>query len=260
MAMSAPAQPLTKQNLDGWGDRITTLENALKRQGHQRLLGPMAILKDFHEWLRSREPTPEAMQALGQALLEVRACVVVPGKEPDGRVFERLQELSRPEEDEAARAMLDSLVDAGEAELEALVASVQPERRRKPHDDLGTLREPLATAGGQAAGRVLMKGELQPGLLTDLLQLFAQNMETGCLVIEGPRHRASIYFRDGSITDAECGGDVGERGFFRAMMCKEGRFAYQRGVAAPVERIFRNAQHLIMDTLRLIDESSEDRP
>ncbi|MCU0654008.1 MAG: DUF4388 domain-containing protein [Polyangiaceae bacterium] len=260
--MSAPAQPLTKQNLDGWGDRITTLENALKRQGHQRLLGPMATLRDFYEWLRSREPTPEAMQALGQALLEVRACVVVPGKEPDGRVFERLRELSRPEEDEAARAMLDSLVDAGEAELEALVASVQPEKQGKPQDDLGTLREPLTTARGQAppGGRVLMKGELQPGLLTDLLQLFAQNTETGCLMIEGPGHRASIYFRDGSIIDAECKGDVGERGFFRAMMCKEGRFAYQRGVAAPEERIFRNAQHLIMDTLRLIDESSEERP
>ena len=40
------------------------------------------------------------------------------------------------------------------------------------------------------------------------------------------------------------------------MHIREGRFSYQRGVQAPEVRIYRSAQHLIMDTLRMIDEAS----
>jgi hypothetical protein len=101
----------------------------------------------------------------------------------------------------------------------------------------------------------MMKGELQPGLLADLVQIFAQNQETGRLVIEGGDGiPAVVHFKKGRIADAECGGESGERGFFHAMLIQEGRFSYQRGVEVPEERIFRSAHHLIMDTLRLIDE------
>jgi len=132
----------------------------------------------------------------------------------------------------------------------------------RPRDELGTLREPLVAANGKSTSlenpeaRVLMKGELQPGLLSDIIQLFAQNSETGRLYIEGGDKAASIYLIDGTIVNAVCGELEAERGFFEAMNIHKGRFSYQRGVKTPDVRIFRTAQHLIMETLRLIDEQS----
>jgi hypothetical protein len=173
-----------------------------------------------------------------------------------------------PEETSPALWMRRSLADADDHELDAFAGLIrQSEAKRQESatgkralDELGTLREPIpsATSGvaPTTAARVLMKGELQPGLVTDLLQLFAQNAETGRLVLEGKTTLASVFFREGRITDAECEEDGGEKAFFRAMLIRDGRFSYERGVETPTPRIFRSAQHLIMDTLRLIDEAS----
>jgi hypothetical protein len=138
---------------------------------------------------------------------------------------------------------------------------------KRPTDDLGTLREPLLQRAGAAGApgapatdgpdaRVLMKGELQPGLLSDIIQLFAQNSETGRLYIEGVDRVASIYLTDGAIVNAQCDDVEGERAFFEAMNISKGRFSYQRGVRATDIRINRTAQHLIMEALRLIDEQA----
>ncbi|MEM6962864.1 MAG: DUF4388 domain-containing protein, partial [Myxococcota bacterium] len=71
-------------------------------------------------------------------------------------------------------------------------------------DELGTLTEASADKGA----RVLMKGELHPGLLTDLVQLFGQNMETGCLRLSGD-DAAQVYFRQGQVSHALCGDSTG---------------------------------------------------
>jgi hypothetical protein len=129
-----------------------------------------------------------------------------------------------------------------------------PTRKAGSDDADGKATAPVGAAG--AAARVLMKGELQPGLLADLIQLFSQNTETGRLVVEATDGEASVFFKDGRIVDASFSDDVGEKAFFRTMLVQRGRFSYQRGAEAAQVRIQRSAQHLIMDTLRLIDEAS----
>jgi hypothetical protein len=235
----------------GWGDRIEALEAALSRSGMTRLLGPMGQIRAYFA-SRGGVLDEEATRLLARALGEVRACVADAGRTFDPELLVRL-------EPEAARELFDSLLGADDSAIETLVAAVgegaAPAPASKARDELGTLREPLASQQPGAA-RVLMKGELQPGLLTDLIQLFSQNTETGSLFLEGKTSSASIFFKDGRIVDAACGEETGERAFFLAMLVREGRFSYQRGVEAPTPRIFRSAQHLIMDTLRLIDEST----
>ncbi len=166
-----------------------------------------------------------------------------------------------------AEAAMSDLAAGDDHEVAALLSAMtvpQPKAANlgRPRDELGTLREPLVAANGKSTSlenpdaRVLMKGELQPGLLSDIIQLFAQNSETGRLYIEGGDKAASIYLIDGTIVNAVCGDLEAERGFFEAMNIHKGRFSYQRGVKTPDIRIFRTAQHLIMETLRLIDEQS----
>ena len=92
----------------------------------------------------------------------------------------------------------------------------------------------------------------KPALLIASLALAA--LTSAGARAEDPTFR--IEFKDGVVTDAECGEDTGERAFFSAMCIREGRFSYERGVEAQEVRIYRTAQHLIMDTLRLMDESS----
>lgn len=158
-------------------------------------------------------------------------------------------------------AMRVQLATSSENELDMILSTLEGPTADESslQDELGTLREPLGgkKAASATGARVLMKGELHPGLLGDLVQLFTQNKETGQLVIEADEQRADIYFAEGHVCEATCRGEHGEKAFFHAMCLQKGRFSYQRGVAAPVQRIKRKTQHLIMDTLRLIDEAQE---
>lgn len=248
-----------------YGDRLLALEATLARRGRDDLLAPLRSLRASLAAISDATP-PEARRALDdvarRTLGAIREAVSDPRRSIPLALLEDLERVAlRIEADVTdgwADGVLVGLGDADDAELETLAAAVRSIARVAPKDDLGTLREPLnqKPAGGGAPPRVLMKGELHPGLLADLIQLFAQNCETGSLLIEGKGASASVFFKNGMIVDAVCGEDTGEKGFFRAMHVREGRFSYQRGVEADEVRIYRTAQHLIMDTLRMIDEAS----
>jgi hypothetical protein len=200
------------------------------------------------------DPT-ELLSLVGRILVEAKTCVAEK-REPRAEVVAEAAALrSMTEEATAAEtaSLLAGFGDLDDSSLDALALEVTA--AAKPKDNLGTLREGLRGTKN-TSGRVLMKGELHPGLLTDLMQLFAQNMETGCLVVEGEAGTASVYFREGRIVDAALGSEVGEKAFFLAMGIREGRFSYQKDLDAGEVRIHRSAQHLIMDTLRIIDEAS----
>ena len=154
----------------------------------------------------------------------------------------------------AAETLLAGLAALETGNLDGLVENLVPHLTPET-DELGTMRSPLVK--GSPDARVLMKGELHPGLLTDLVQLFAQNAETGRLVLreETSRRMASIFFDAGKIVDAALDGGVGEDAFMGAMAIRRGLFSYQRGVKADHIRISRSTKHLLFESLRLLDES-----
>jgi hypothetical protein len=159
-----------------------------------------------------------------------------------------------PSDHMAAETLLAGLAALETGNLDGLVENLVPHLTPET-DELGTMRSPLVK--GSPDARVLMKGELHPGLLTDLVQLFAQNAETGRLVLreETSRRMASIFFDAGKIVDAALDGGVGEDAFMGAMAIRRGLFSYQRGVKADHIRISRSTKHLLFESLRLLDES-----
>jgi hypothetical protein len=245
-----------------WTERVKSLEQTLARRRRGDLLPAVGLLLRVLEIVVAEEREAELNALIVRVLSEVKTCIDDRSRAVSSSLFVEMDALLEGAEqarDDWASDVLADLGSADDDQLEALSSAVKALEPMSPRDELGTLREPLnrsAAGGGGAAARVLMKGELHPGLLADLIQLFAQNTETGLLLIEGKGSRASIYFKDGVIVDTLCGEDIGEKGFFRSMHIREGRFSYQRGVEAETVRIFRTAQHLIMDTLRMMDEAS----
>jgi Domain of unknown function (DUF4388) len=91
--------------------------------------------------------------------------------------------------------------------------------------------EAQTTWPGADPGRaqVLVKGEIVPGLLEELLELFSLNHETGTLHVQGPTVSGAIHLVAGEVGDAELGSTRGEAAKFRVLALATGRFVYERG-------------------------------
>jgi hypothetical protein len=270
------SEPAARTTLDIWERKTASLEPVLVRGGRADLLPALTTIRGLIIALSAAaEDGQSSMPLLARAISELKGCVMDPRRHCDPLLYDeieratreaRAREMSRAERASWADTLLSTFGNVDDTAFEKMLQSVTrleaatPTATSRLRDELGTLREPLSDSKLQSASsnsaRVLMKGELQPGLLADLIQLFSQNSETGRLVIEGSGALASIYFKNGKIVDAECGNETGEKAFFETMIIREGRFSYQRGVEGGETRIFRSAQHLIMETLRLIDESA----
>jgi hypothetical protein len=253
-----------------WSNTTAALEAMLVRAGRADLLPSIACVRRFLGVLSTGNAPRESSALLGRAVGEIRLCIADPSREPTPVVFEALDAASpshvRSEAREAgadsrvqsraAASVLAGFADADEGTFSGLLAGIAPERRVvKARDELGTLREPLlARSPGDAGSRVLLKGELSSGLMADLLQLLAQNADSGSLVVEAPSARYAIYLDAGRVVHAESPEGTGEEAFFAAMAASEGRFAFQRGAVSAQATIGRSARELVMETLRRMDE------
>lgn len=252
--------------LDAWAERTNAIASALSRSGRDDLLPVVCALRDLLLSAKDSENadahSDTVVAVVEQTLRAVKENLSGRTRGLDPSLLARVVEAhdaidasqTTPEEKGWAEGVLNGFAEIDGAGLDSLLGSLKATKKLPQKDGLGTLREPLADGD---KSRVLMKGELTAGLLADLIQLFAQNLESGCLVLEASDGTsASVYLKEGTIADAACGADVGEKAFFSAMSIQEGRFVYRRGVEPPCHRIQRSAQHLIMDTLRMMDEAS----
>lgn len=262
----------TTLQIDTWIDRTRALEKVLEVHGRADLAPVVLAVREAlvdakHERI-GREIT---LSVVASAVKELRACVIEPARKPSAEVLASLEQLRTSHESNGApqatshpttpapgdmgavETMLSSLGNLADDSLDGLVARLQISADVK--DELGTMRGPLLQ--GMKDARVLMKGELHPGLLTDLIQLFAQNSETGRLVLQEEKTKriASIYFQSGQIVDSTVEDLVGEDAFLRAMAVREGLFSYQRGITSETTRITRSTRHLIFEALKVFDET-----
>jgi len=266
----------TTLQIDNWIDRTRALEKVLEIHGRADLAPVVLAVREAlvdakHERI-GREAT---LTVVASAVKELRACVVEPARKPSPEVIASLEQLlgskgnhehaslqtgsshkpttPAPSDMGAVETLLSSLGNMENDSLDGLVAGLRMSKDIK--DELGTMRGPLLDGAKDA--RVLMKGELHPGLLTDLIQLFAQNSETGRLVLQEAESMrlASIYFQTGQIVDATIDGLVGEDAFLRSMAIRDGLFSYQRDVVSETTRITRSTRHLIFEALKVFDET-----
>lgn len=143
--------------------------------------------------------------------------------------------------------------DESAAELAANLLGIGP--------DLG-VEAALAPAVAPAptAGEHTLAGEIQEGVLADILQFLSTNLRTGVFVVTSGGAKIDVYLDEGQIVHAVAGDVVGESAFFAAMAAEGGRFVFDELDDLPPDRtISGNTQFIILEALRQIDESGGGR-
>lgn len=103
-----------------------------------------------------------------------------------------------------------------------------------------------------------VKGSLDQLGITDLLQLFGLNGKTGTLSLERGAKRGTVLLENGQIIHARLGRVEGEKALYRLLLWTSGTFRFSPGAsgAAGSTRISAPTDHLIMEGLRLGDETA----
>ena len=130
--------------------------------------------------------------------------------------------------------------------LEAIRRARRPDLSPAPTSTESTLRTYATLAGDLAAISVF-----------DAVQVLENAKLTGELVLTGDAKTGRVFFNEGRIVDAESGGAKGEVGFRRIVEITNGSFEFQRSAETfPVTIQALSNTNLILDTLRLLDEST----
>lgn len=95
--------------------------------------------------------------------------------------------------------------------------------------------------------------------LTDLLQLFHMNRQTGILEVSrrepgGREDRGTLWIRDGSLLHATAGRVEGEKALFRVLAWHDGRFAFTPNPVTEAPRIHTPTRALLLEGVRQLDE------
>jgi hypothetical protein len=154
-------------------------------------------------------------------------------------------------------ALLEERVDALEEELTAgpprTAPAAGPPASGAP---AAAASRTDARAVPPAAGEhALLSGQIQEGVLSDVLQMLSANQKSGRFVIEGPGGAMHLWYQEGEIRHATAGELAGEDAFFAAISQPSGAFYFVESTAPPPAQTINNkTQFLILEGLRKMDE------
>jgi len=188
-------------------------------------------------------------------------------------VRERLREIcaTHKQTEEAARQCLalaslyieredfdtayDRLLEAKQLDERINIATGLEAIRRARRPDLKPTPAPEATFSQK---HFTLAGDLSAISAFDAIQVIENAKLTGTLALNGKTEEGSVFFNDGRIVDAQCAGDVGEIGFRRVVEITSGTFEFQKAAQGfPIKIQALSNTNLILDTLRLLDESNQ---
>ncbi len=92
--------------------------------------------------------------------------------------------------------------------------------------------------------------------LTDIIQMNCLSRLTTALIITRDGERGIIYLNEGEIIHAECGEKKGADAFYKILGWQEGEFVSNIGVMPPVQTIYQNWEHLLIEAMRQNDDKS----
>jgi len=92
--------------------------------------------------------------------------------------------------------------------------------------------------------------------LTDIIQINCLSRLTTALIITRNGEKGVIYLNEGEIIHAECGEQKGTDAFYRILSWQEGEFLSNVGVTPPVQTIYQNWEHLLVEAMRRNDDKS----
>lgn len=149
----------------------------------------------------------------------------------------------------------DRLLEAKQLDSRINIASGLEAIRRARRPDL----KPAPAAEATFTQRhFTLAGDLSAVSVFDAVQVLENARLTGTLALSSPTQEGRVLFNEGRIVDAECGGDIAERGFQRVVEINSGTFEFQKSDQQfPIKIQALSNTNLILDTLRLLDEQKQ---
>ncbi|HXD33270.1 MAG TPA: DUF4388 domain-containing protein [Pyrinomonadaceae bacterium] len=150
----------------------------------------------------------------------------------------------------------DRLLEAKQLDNRINIASGLDAIRRARRPDLRPTPEPADKRS--EAPIATLAGDLSAISVFDAVQVIENAKLSGVLSLITSNQTALVFFNEGSIADADCGGENGELGFRRIVEITSGSFEFQRSNDRyPVTIQASSNTNLILDTLRHLDEAKQ---
>lgn len=150
----------------------------------------------------------------------------------------------------------DRLLEAKQLDPRINIAAGLEAIRRARRPDL----QPGAHApeNRPATPSVTLAGDLSAISVFDAIQVIENAKLSGALRLLNSAQEGQLYFNQGAIVDADCGGAKGEAGFRQIIEITSGSFEFQKSAGAfPVTIQAASNTNLILDSLRHLDEAKQ---
>jgi CheY-like chemotaxis protein len=116
------------------------------------------------------------------------------------------------------------------------------------------LEERTTNSTNAAAPKARFTGSLADMGLVDLLQTIDNSKKSGVLYVTSGSQRGAVYFREGTLVDAELGPLHGDRAVYRALIWSEGSFEIDFRDVRREDVIRTSTQGVLMEGMRRVDE------
>jgi two-component system chemotaxis response regulator CheB len=119
--------------------------------------------------------------------------------------------------------------------------------------EISDLRKIIIDLIGKKKG---FRGKVFGLQLTDIIQINCLSRLTTALIITRDGEKGVIYLNEGEIIHAECGEQKGTDAFYKILDWQEGEFVSNVGVTPPIQTIYQNWEHLLVEAMRRNDDKS----
>jgi DNA-binding response OmpR family regulator len=117
--------------------------------------------------------------------------------------------------------------------------------------EIADIRKVIIDVLGKKKG---FRGKVFGLQLTDIIQMNCLGRLTTALVINKDVEKGTIFFNEGEVVHAECEETQGADAFYRILTWDEGEFVSNIGVTPPIQTIYQNWEHLLVEAMRRNDE------
>ena len=110
----------------------------------------------------------------------------------------------------------------------------------------------------EAPGESVLRGNLAQMNVMDLLQSLDMGHKTCSLVLSNNGDKCELYFNDGQINHAVYGALKGDEAVYKVLLWTGGNFEIDFNGSSREQTTTRSTQGLLLEGLRLLDESNRD--
>jgi CheY-like chemotaxis protein len=104
----------------------------------------------------------------------------------------------------------------------------------------------------------VLRGSISQMNVIDLVQSLEMGRKSCALTLTNKAETCAMYFKEGQVTHAQCGGLLGDQAVFQVLRWTDGSFQIDFEGKTTKQTITLNTQGLLMEGLRLLDEAQRD--